>query len=157
MYRASLVFPLLATACGADPTEAERVAAELTGGTVAGEAARLEEDGHDLWQLSVSMSNGAELEVLIHVEDDALYEIADTAGPFDYAMDPLPGQLTYDEGLAVARGEVEGEQEAWEVKDDGEAYFYEFYLREAGDQLWEIKLWADSGEVFSVEGKDEVD
>ena len=46
---------------------------------------------------------------------------------------------------------------AWEVKFDEGQYFYEFYVEEVGDQLWEIKLWADDGEVFVVEGKDEVD
>ena len=45
----------------------------------------------------------------------------------------------------------------WEVKWDDGRYFYEFYVMEVGDQLWEVKLWADDGSVFVTEPKDEVD
>ncbi len=87
----------------------------------------------------------------------ALFEVKDAAGPFDYSLDPLPGQLTYEEAQVIAQGKVEGEQVLWEVKWDDGRYFYEFYVMEVGDQLWEVKLWADDGSVFVTEPKDEVD
>lgn len=158
------LFPLLSlVACGgatglSEPADAEQAALDLVGGTTAAEAERVSEDGHDLWEVMVTMPNGAVLEVLLFEDDGALFEVADTEGPFDYdALDPLPGQLTYTEARDIAMGEVAGEQVAWEVKYDDGPYFYEFYVREAGDQLWEIKLWAESGDVFVVEGKDEID
>lgn len=158
--RALSLVPLL-VACGGggglEDADAAKSAAEALVGGTAGEAEAVAEDGHDLWEVPVTMSNGAVLEVLLFVDDGALFEIKDEAGPFDYALDPLPGQLTYAEALDVAMGEVQGEQVAWEVKYDDGPYFYEFYVREAGEQLWEIKLWAESGEVFVVEGKEAVD
>ena len=157
------LFPLVSlVACGgaglSDPADAEEAALALVDGSSSSEAEQVSEDGHDLWEVMVTMGNGAELEVLLFVDDGALFEVKDTTGPFDYdTLDPLPGQLTYAEARDVAMGEVAGDQVAWEVKYDDGPYFYEFYIRESGDQLWEIKLWAESGEVFVVEGKDEID
>ena len=156
------LLPVLLLGCGDDvalpeAADAQAAAAALVGGT-AGEAEQITEDGYDLWEVEVELSNGAELEVLLFVEDGALFEVADSAGPFDYdSLDPLPGSLTYAEARTLASGEVEGEQTAWEVKFTEDGYFYEFYINEVGDQLWEIKLWADSGEVFVVEAVDEID
>lgn len=145
--------------CGSalDEDGAKAAAVAIVGGT-ANEAEETSEDGHDLWEVEVSMDNGATVEVLVFAEDGALFEVEDKAGPFDYdALDPLPGQLTYAEARDVAFVEVEGEQVAWEVKFTDDGYFYEFYVEEAGDQLWEIKLWADDGELIGVEAKEDVD
>jgi uncharacterized membrane protein YkoI len=152
---------LMLTACSGDTlseaADAEAAAAALVGGE-AGEAERVEEDGYDLWEVMVSMSGGAELEVLLFADSGDLFEIKDSAGPFDYAdIDALPGQLTYYEAQDIALAEVEGTQTFWEVKYTEDGYFYEFYVMEVGDQLWEIKLWADGGEVYVVEAVDEVD
>lgn len=141
----------------ADAEAAQAAAASLTGGEAEG-AERTEEDGHDVWEVEVAMPNGAEIEVVLFAASGDLYEVYDGAGPFDYdTLDPLPGQLTYAEARAVAQGAVEGTQQAWEVKYTDDGYFYEFYVLEVGDQLWEIKLWADSGEVFVTEAVDEQD
>lgn len=137
-------------------TDAEAAAAALTGGE-AGEAEATVEDGLDLWEVDVEMPNGAELEVLLQRASGELFEIEDQVGPFDYALDPLPGQLTYAEARDRAWGVVEGEQRGWEVKLDGDRYFYEFYVSDSGSQLWEVKLWADDGEVFVTTPKDDMD
>ena len=158
----ALLLPLLPlAACGDDPalpaaSDAQAAAAERTAGTP-GDAERVSEDGHDLWEVAVSMDNGATLEVLLFVDSGDLFEIKDVAGPFDYALDPLPGQLTYAQARDVALGVVAGDQVAWEVKWSDGPYFYEFYVEDADSQLWEIKLWAADGEVFMTEPKDAVD
>jgi uncharacterized membrane protein YkoI len=167
----SLAFSLALGACGGggddtggttadalpDAASAESAAEALVGGT-ASEAEAVSEDGFDLWEVYVTMPNAAEVEVLLFREDGALFEIEDGEGPFDYDdLDPLPGQLTYAAARDVAFGEVAGEQIAWEVKFSDDGYFYEFYVEQAGDQLWEIKLYADDGEVFVVEAVDEID
>jgi len=138
-----------------DADGARAVATDLLVSGSAGEALRVEEDGFDLWQVEVNMPNTASLEVLLFADDGALFEIKDDAGPFDYdELDPLPGALTYAEARAVALERVPGTQEVWEVKVDDGRYFYEFYLREDIGQLWEVKLWADSGEIFTLAAKD---
>jgi uncharacterized membrane protein YkoI len=164
---------LAAVACGGDegkdgttadvlasPDDAVAAATALTGGA-ADEAEEVSEDGYDLWEVEVAMPNGAELEVLLFRDSGELFEIEDLAGPFDYdALDPLPGQLTYSEARDLAFETVAGDQVAWEVKHDeggDHDYFYEFYVREVGDQLWEIKLWADTGEVYVTEAVEGVD
>jgi uncharacterized membrane protein YkoI len=160
---------LIAMGCSGDSTEdppaalptaedAEAAAIAVVGGTGAEDAAQVSEDGYDLWEVEVSMDNGAMVEVVLFVDSGELFEVKDTVGPFDYdTLDPLPGQLTYSEARDIAFATVEGEQVAWEVKYDGGPYFYEFYVLQVGDQLWEIKLWSDSGEVFVTEAKDEID
>ena len=159
MSMSKFLLPLsLIVACGPqDITAAEAVvtASELTGGT-ATEATAVTEDEHDLWRVEVSMENSATLEVLLYTDSGKLFEIADPEGPFDYDLSPLPG-LSYADAQGVAFGEVSGEQRFWEVKDTGERYFYEFYVEDSAAQLWEIKLWADDGEVFVTEAKSEID
>lgn len=140
-----------------EASDAELRATEIVGGT-ANPAAQIVEDGHSLWQIDVEMANGAHLEVLLFVDSGELYEVHDPAGPFDYALDPLPGLLTYADAQAIAAGRVSGSQVAWEVKwTEGDRYFYEFYVREDAGQLWEVKLWSDDGMVYAVEPKETVD
>ncbi len=142
---------------GITADEAITEAVAITGGT-ASEATAVTEDGQDMWEVDVAMSNGAEIEVVLYAEDGKLYEIYAGEGPFDYdTLDPLPGSLTYADARAIAFATVDGDMQAWEVKDTSDGYFYEFYIRELGDQLWEIKLWADDGEVFVVEAVNEQD
>jgi uncharacterized membrane protein YkoI len=152
---------MLAAGCSTttlgDAAAARAAAEALTGGVASGGESAVE-DNMDVWEVDVAMPNGATLEVVLRADTGDLYEIFDAAGPFDYdTLDPLPGQLSYADARAVAVGEVDGTQEAWEVKWTADGYFYEFYLREVGDQLWEVKLWADDGEVFVVEAKDAID
>lgn len=161
-----LLMGSLAACSGGDPDkepvlasgdDALAAAEAITGGTASG-AEEVSEDGYDLWETAVAMPNGAELEVLLFADSGDLFEVKDPAGPFDYdTLDPLPGQLTYVDARAIAFDIVEGDQVAWEVKFDGGPYFYEFYVMQVGDQLWEVKLWADSGEVFVTEAKEAVD
>jgi hypothetical protein len=40
---------------------------------------------------------------------------------------------------------------------DADHYFYEVYVRDENAQLWEIKLWSDTGETYSMEEKNAVD
>ena len=156
----------LVTGCGDDgqskqlasDAEARSAAEAIVGGDATDHAHLIEEDGWELWEVEVALSNGAELEVLLFADDGALFEVKDVEGPFDYdELDPLPGQLSYAQARDVAFDEVDGEQVAWEVKFDDGRYFYEFYVRDLDTQLWEIKLWADDGEVFVVEAKQEID
>ena len=123
----------------------------------------------------------------MNIPDDRRYtkehEWAQVQGPLvvvgitDYAQDQL-GEVVYVElpsvGTSLAQNEpfgvvestksvsdlfapVAGTVVAWEVKWDDGPYFYEFYVEDADAQLWEVKLWADDGEVFVIEAKDSVD
>ncbi|MCA9620965.1 MAG: PepSY domain-containing protein [Myxococcales bacterium] len=152
-------------ACGGDETgttpptaeEAEKKAGELVGGTASG-AEQVQEDGHSLWEMKVAMDNGATLTTYLFADTLELFEIKDLDGPFDYdGLDPLPGMLTYSEARAIAFETQAGTQRAWEVKYDDGPYFYEFYVIDSSEQLWEIKLWADTGEVFVTEPKSAID
>jgi hypothetical protein len=120
-------------------------------------AVPLEEDGFRLWRVDVAMPNGAHLEMVLFESDGLLYKIEDHDGPFDYALDPLPGQLTYEDAVEVATSAVAGPVIAWKVKWTGGSYFCEVYVRDESAQLWEIKLWADTGEIYAMEEKDAVD
>ncbi len=159
---AALLLPLLAPACGGDPpalateSDAQDAAEALTGGT-ARSAERTTVDGRKLWAVDVAMGNGATVEVLLFPEDGTFYKISDEVGPFDYALDPLPGKLDYGQAQTIAFDVVDGAQQAWLVKWDDGPYFYEFYIEDVDAQLWEVKLWADDGEVFATEAVDAVD
>ena len=133
--------------------DAQAAALDFVGSGSAVSAEQIVDDGFDVYQVMVAMPNGAELEVVLFVETGELYEIKDVAGPFDYDMTPLPGHDSY----ATARGRVleatPGTIEAWEIKllPDQDRYFYEFYVRDDGGQLYEVKHYADTGEMISFE------
>lgn len=134
-------------------------AVEIVGSGEAGVATQTVDDGFDVWEVPVSMPNGAELEVLLFVDTGELFEIKDVVGPFDYELDPLPGMTTYGEARARALELNPGTIEAWEVKlrSDVDRYFYEFYIRDDGGQLYELKHWADDGELLAFEAVDMMD
>ena len=79
-------------------------------------------------------------------------EIKGTEKPFDYELPaPAAGQLPYAQAKAKALALKTGAVEQWEVKPPENQY--EFYVRDANERLWEIKLTADKGETKSVEEK----
>jgi uncharacterized membrane protein YkoI len=163
------ITPLLGAACddgestGIDDAEAARLAEDAVGGE-AKETERSKEGTLDVWEVHVAMGNGATLEVKLDLEDGDVVVVEDRIGPFDYPdFTPSAGVLAYDAILALAKDEVSGDVEAWEFKREGgeeadEVEFeYEFYIRDAESQLWEIKFDATDGAATSLEAKDAVD
>ena len=156
----------VAVACGedgpaVDETQAASIAENLVGGE-AGEIERGIEGTIDVWEVHVTMPNAGEIEVKVDVTTADVVVVEDKVGPFDYAsFTPADGVLSYDEITDVALGEVAGEVEAWEFKREieaGELFFeWEFYVRDAENQLWEIKFDATDGTVTELEPKDMVD
>lgn len=153
---------LAAIGCGGDALsadEAKQTAASLVGG----EAAKAEEadfDGIAAWEVEVAMKNGAELEVLVGQQSGDLLEIEDKSGPFSYSLAPLSGHKTYAEAKQIAFDSASGKVEAWEIKrmeQQARRYRYEFYVRDADKQLWEVKFWANDGTPISKELKSAVD
>lgn len=141
--------------------DASRIAQDAVGGEP-GEVERGIEGETDVWEVDVAMSNGATLEVKVDVESGDLIVVEDKTGPFDYPdFTPLPGVLAYGAITATALEEVAGTIEAWEFSrlPPGEAveFQYEFYVRDAEEQLWEIKFDAAEGRATALEPKDMVD
>lgn len=150
-----LVLGLLgcSTAVLSSAEEAQTEALATVGSGEALSAERVVDEGNDVWNVAVRMPNGAELEVILFAETGVLFEIKDVAGPFDYDLTPLAGMSTYAEARARVLEASPGVIEAWEVKlvPEEDRYFYEFYVRDDGGQLYEIKHWADTGELIHFE------
>ncbi|MEZ4335429.1 MAG: hypothetical protein R3B82_02280 [Sandaracinaceae bacterium] len=156
-----VLFPVLALAFAAgcanpvlgSSADANARAIEIVGSGEAISAEQIVDDGFDVYEVMVRMANGAELEVLMFVDTGELYEVKDFTGPFDYDMTPVAGSDSY----STARGRVlegtPGTVEGWEIKllPAEDRYFYEFYVRDDGGQLYEIKHYADTGEMISYE------
>lgn len=165
----TLMIGLGLAACAAEDAEitaerAEVLAEEILGDGEASEAERETLDGQPIWEVHVTMPNGADVEVKLHAESEDLLVIEDKTGPFDYAdFTPVEGLLSYADVRGLAFAEVPGEVEAWELEresaDPGDEaeYEYEFYVRNAEGELWEIKFHADDGEASHIELKDMVD
>ena len=158
-----VVFALALLGCSEDTLanadDAEAAALATVGSGTVSSSERVVDEGHRVWAVMVTMPNGAELEVILFAGNGELFEIKDTVGPFDYALSPLPGMSTYAEALASALDANPGTVEAWEVKlsVDDDRYFYEFYVRDDGGQLYEIKHWADDGSLLEFQAVDEID
>jgi len=156
---------VLAAACSGGPPvskdEAARAAEDAVGGE-AGEVERAVEGDFDVWEVYVAMDNGATVEVKVDVETGDIVVVEDKAGPFDYAdFTPVEGVLSYAAITARALEQQSGAVEAWEYKRELEAgeveHEYEFYVRAADGQLWEIKFDATDGTATDIEAKDMVD
>jgi uncharacterized membrane protein YkoI len=146
---------------GVSEAEASRAAEDAVGGD-AGEIERSVEGDTEVWEVHVAMTNGATLEVKVGLDDGEIVVVEDKVGPFDYAdFTPVQGVLAYQAILAKAQDEVTGDVIAWEFKrelEDGEVGFeYEFYIRDAEQQLWEIKFDATDGMATSIAAKEEID
>lgn len=146
---------------GVSEADASRTAESAVGGD-AGEVERSVEGDTEVWEVHVAMDNGATLEVKVGLEDGEIVVVEDKVGPFDYAdFTPVQGVLAYNAVLAKAQEEVTGDVIAWEFKreleDGAVAFEYEFYIRDAEQQLWEIKFDATDGKATSIAAKDEID
>lgn len=122
----------------------------------AGAVERIETADEHRWGVTVAMSNGAEAVVELERSDGRLDEIVSEKGPFDYDLPaPAPGVATYAKARAAALAVKEGSLEAWEVNVNENVW--ELYVRTSSNQLWEIKLHAESLAVNSSEEKAERD
>ena len=162
----ALASTLACDADGGDTTaisedDASRIAEEAVGGDTE-EVERSTEGETEVWEVHLAISNGAMLEVKVDVDSGDVVVVEDKTGPFDYPdFTPTDGVLSYEEMKATALEEVAGDIEAWEFKreeEDGAVEFeYEFYIRDADAQLWEIKFDAVDGMATELEPKDMVD
>lgn len=137
--------------------EAKTVALAVVPGTVESSLAALE-DTLPVYEVKVRLASGSAIYVWVHRGDGALYGMADEIGPFEYELAaPQPGLLSYSAAKAKAFAVKQGTQVAWNLKDKGGAFRHEFYVRDTGGQLWEVKIKSTTGETLSVEAKDAVD
>ncbi|MCA9584135.1 MAG: hypothetical protein KC657_02125 [Myxococcales bacterium] len=134
-----------------DAAQAKQVASTVAPGT-AGEPTKLDKGDEHRWVVNVKVANGATVAVEISRAGGVVEEIKGTEKPFDYELPaPAAGQLPYAQAKAKALALKTGAVEQWEVKPPENQY--EFYVRDANERLWEIKLTADKGETKSVEEK----
>lgn len=144
---------LIAVGCGAQPSitgdQAKLKASAFVTGETLSVAAGFDA-GILLWDVKVRAANKAVLIVSFMEASGDLYGIDDPAGPFDYELPrPQPDFLTYTEARARAMTSKTGAVIDWNLRYKPEGFRYEFYVRDAGEQLWEIKLDAKSGLVTS--------
>jgi uncharacterized membrane protein YkoI len=138
---------------GADDAKARATA--VVPGTVQS-AEQKEDEGNQVWLVKVKVQNGAVIEVYLLASGD-LQELKDFVGPFDYEHTPVAGQLKYTEARAKAFALKQGAVVAWEfTREAANEFQYEFYVRDAEEKLWEIKL-TGTGETKSIEEKAAVD
>lgn len=152
--------------------EAQALAEQIVGGS----AKSAEKDG-DVWEVLVTMQNGATVTVELGAEEGTLLELEDKKGPFDYDITPGAGFKSYGAARDIAVVAVSGDTvDAWnlrpltssseqdedeeedeELSADPSHYRYEFYTTDRDGQLWEVKLDAETGKILSEEKKTEID
>lgn len=158
----------VAAACACDGDEARaiaeadamRIAKECVGGEP-GEAERTTDRDVDVWRVLVAMTNGATMEVDVDARSGDLVALEDRTGPFDYPdFTPVDGVVAYEAIKASALDEIEGDIEAFLFRyrpDDAVPLEYEFYVRDADGQLWEILFDAADGTATDLSPKGMVD
>lgn len=133
---------------GADDAKAR--AGKLVSGTA--QSAEQKQDGaHQVWLVVMKTSGGAQVEVYFLTTGE-LQELKDFKGPFDYDIGtPVPGVISWksarDKALAAKAGTVVG----WKLeRESATEHQWEFYVRDANEKLFEVKLTGDKGEVIVV-------
>lgn len=130
-----------------DAAKAKQIASAAVPGT-ASEPRKLDEGEEHRWIVSVAFPSGATVDVEITRSTGVLEEITGEERPFDYDIPaPKPGQMTFAQAKDKALAAQAGNVEVWEVKPPSN--LYEFYVRDAAEKLWEIKMSADKGEIQS--------
>lgn len=136
--------------------EARSKASVAAPNATVGTVSKIDEGAERRWKLEVVMPNGAPLTVELERSNGDVAEIAGSTAPFDYELPaPAPGLLTYAEAKAKALAAKSGGVELWEVQPA--KHLYEFYVRESGGTLWEIKMEATKGDITTVEEKSKPD
>lgn len=108
------------------------------------------------WAVSMTMRTGGESLVEIDKSDGRLDELKGESGPFDYEVpSAAPGLLTYRAAQPMALATKQGDVEGWEINVVTDVW--EFYVRDASKQLWEVKLNAKTGALLSTKAKDQRD
>lgn len=116
----------------------------------------IQEGDKKLFDVRVRLAGGQEVKVVLFRAGGALDQIATEEGPFDYDLPaPMAGMMTLAQARAKALEAKQGNVQIWEFS--AETKEYEFYVRDASSQLWEIKLAGDSGAVTTLEKKDKPD
>ena len=139
--------------------DAQARALEIVGSGDPVSAEQVVDGGFDVWQVMTRMPNGADLEVLLFVDSGELFEIKDVAGPFDYDLTPVADADSFSVARTRVLDATPGTIEAWEIKliPSESRYFYEFYVRDDGGQLYEVKHYADTGEMISYQAVERMD
>jgi len=131
-----------------DAAKAKELASAVVPG-VAGAPAKLDTAEEHRWVVTVTLPNGAPVDVELARTTGLLEEIKGEEGPFDYEIAaPKPGLMAYGQATTKALAAKAGKVEAWEVKPPKN--LYEFYVRDDKTKLWEIKMTADKGDIQSI-------
>ncbi len=155
------LFALFLLACSsADPiTEpsATRAAQQLVAGEEV-DSGGVVKDGISAWKVEIKVTGGAVLEIYFEQDTGTLMEIEDKEGPFNYTLPRFRAEwLSHSEGFAKAMEQKTGALVAWNLEREDGNYRYEFYVHDAAEQLWEVKLLATTGELLAVDAKTAVD
>ena len=157
IFNKVIVLGLVLTACGSprgpivDAKDASARAQRLVSGTVT-----TSERSGDYWEVVVKQSNGALIEVKLRPATGDLQSAEDKVGPFDYDLTPEPTALGFKPAVAKAQAIEPGAVEAWELERKDFGFQWEVYIRNAANELHEIKMDA-KGTLRSREVKTAVD
>lgn len=140
--------------CGPQASEADvkKSAQALTSdGTVEKASKETGSEGKLEWQVILAMNGGGKVEAVYSPDSGELLELESETGPFEYELTVSNGFIPYSQAKTKALATKSGAVEAWEF--ESEKNQWEFYVRDANQQLWEIKLKATDGTVTSTEAK----
>jgi len=128
--------------------EAESVAAQAAGGTVMGSELRLER-GLEVYEVDVLRPSGTLVQVEVVRETGEILEMEarhHQAGDDDITLDDR--FLSLEDALARGQEHEAGEVEEWELElDEQHRWRYEVRVRRSGDDLMEVELDAETGEL----------
>jgi uncharacterized membrane protein YkoI len=102
------------------------------------------------------MSNGGAIEAKVHADDGHLVELEAFEGPYDYMFTPVDGVFSFTDMKSSALDEIDGDVVAWKFFEREAELYFEFYIRDANGDLYEVIFDAVDGAPTDIEKVPEV-
>ena len=136
-------------------SDARQVAEDAVGG-VSESAALVRDVEPPHWLVDLAMSNGGAIEAKVHADEGRLLELEAFEGPYDYMFTPVDGVLSFTEMKSSALDEIDGDVVAWKFFEREAELYFEFYIRDANGDLYEVIFDAVDGAPTDIEKVPEV-
>jgi len=113
-----------------------------------------EEDNTNLWKVKVQNTDGSVLDIYWTVDTENLYKLEGVQGPYDYAVNPGMGLITFGSAKTIAISAVKNDNLIdWELKQNDdfvEKWVYEFDIDDEGVTTT-VYVDAENGDVLQID------
>ena len=128
----------------------EKATSMVSEGTVSDTSTSTTTEGAVYYEVDITASSGAVIEVELFQATGELKEIEGDNGPFSYEVDPGMGLKTFTQAKAAALAAQPGDVLSWSLEKDSSSglWGYEFVILDSNQEDHAVRINASTGEVI---------